>query len=70
MLKRAIRTLWMALNEPDQMWIPVINAWQLNERHYGASGKGLNKAETAAKLRRRSGLVWRRSYDVPPPPLA
>ena len=67
-LKRAIRTLWMALDELDLMWIPVINAWQLNERHYGAL-QGLNKAETAAKFGDEQVLVWRRSYDVPPPPL-
>jgi len=67
-LKRAIRTLWMALDELDQMWIPVINAWQLNERHYGAL-QGLNKAETAARFGDEQVLVWRRSYDVPPPPL-
>jgi 2,3-bisphosphoglycerate-dependent phosphoglycerate mutase len=67
-LKRAIRTLWMALDELDEMWIPVINAWQLNERHYGAL-QGLNKAETAAKFGDEQVLVWRRSYDVPPPPL-
>jgi 2,3-bisphosphoglycerate-dependent phosphoglycerate mutase len=67
-LKRAIRTLWMALDELDQMWIPVINAWQLNERHYG-SLQGLNKAEMAARFGEEQVLVWRRSYDVPPPPL-
>jgi 2,3-bisphosphoglycerate-dependent phosphoglycerate mutase len=67
-LKRAIRKLWMTLDELDLMWIPVINAWQLNERHYGAL-QGLNKAETAAKFGDEQVLVWRRSYDVPPPPL-
>lgn len=68
-LKRAIRTLWIVLDEMDLMWIPVIRAWQLNERHYGAL-QGLNKAETAAKYGEDQVLVWRRSYDVPPPALA
>ncbi len=67
-LKRAIRTLWIVLDEMDQMWIPVINSWRLNERHYGAL-QGLNKAETAAKFGDQQVLVWRRSYDVPPPKL-
>lgn len=67
-LKRAIRTLWYVMDELDLMWIPVIKAWQLNERHYGAL-QGLNKAETAAKFGDEQVLVWRRSYDVPPPPL-
>jgi 2,3-bisphosphoglycerate-dependent phosphoglycerate mutase len=67
-LKRAIRTLWMALDELDLMWIPVIKAWQLNERHYGAL-QGLNKAETAAEFGDEQVLIWRRSYDVPPPVL-
>lgn len=67
-LKRAIRTLWITLDQLDQMWIPVINAWELNERHYGAL-QGLNKAETAAQFGEEQVLVWRRSYDVPPPPL-
>ena len=67
-LKRAIRTLWYVMDELDLMWIPVVNAWQLNERHYGAL-QGLNKAETAAKFGDEQVLVWRRSYDVPPPPL-
>ena len=67
-LKRAIRTLWIVLDEMDQMWIPVINSWRLNERHYGAL-QGLNKAETAAKFGDQQVLVWRRSYDVPPPEL-
>jgi 2,3-bisphosphoglycerate-dependent phosphoglycerate mutase len=58
----------MTLDELDQMWIPVINAWQLNERHYG-SLQGLNKAEMAARFGEEQVLVWRRSYDVPPPPL-
>lgn len=67
-LKRAIRTLWIALDELDQMWLPVENSWRLNERHYGAL-QGLNKAETAAKFGEDQVLVWRRSYDVPPPAL-
>ncbi len=67
-LKRAIRTLWIALEEMDLMWIPVHNSWRLNERHYGAL-QGLNKAETAAKFGESQVLAWRRSYDVPPPPL-
>jgi 2,3-bisphosphoglycerate-dependent phosphoglycerate mutase len=67
-LKRAIRTLWIALDELDQMWIPVTNAWELNERHYGAL-QGLNKAETAEKYGQEQVKIWRRSYSVPPPPL-
>jgi 2,3-bisphosphoglycerate-dependent phosphoglycerate mutase len=67
-LKRAIRTLWIALDEMDLMWIPVYNSWRLNERHYGAL-QGLNKAETAAKFGEDQVLIWRRSYDTPPPPL-
>lgn len=67
-LKRAIRTLWMTLDVMDLMWIPVINSWRLNERHYGGL-QGLNKSETAAKYGEDQVLVWRRSYDVPPPPL-
>jgi 2,3-bisphosphoglycerate-dependent phosphoglycerate mutase len=67
-LKRAIRTLWIALDEMDQMWVPVVRAWQLNERHYG-SLQGLNKAETAEKFGEAQVKIWRRSYDVPPPPL-
>jgi len=67
-LKRAIRTLWTILDRMDQMWIPVQNSWRLNERHYGAL-QGLNKAETAAKFGDEQVLVWRRSYDVPPPKL-
>jgi 2,3-bisphosphoglycerate-dependent phosphoglycerate mutase len=67
-LKRAIRTLWIALDELDQMYIPIINAWQLNERHYG-SLQGLNKAEMADKFGKEQVLLWRRSYDVPPPAL-
>jgi len=68
-LKRAIRTLWIALEEMDLMWIPIHNSWRLNERHYGAL-QGLNKAETAAKFGEAQVLAWRRSYDVPPPALA
>ena len=67
-LKRAIRTLWITLDELDQMWIPVIRSWRLNERHYGAL-QGLNKAETAKKYGDEQVLVWRRSYDTPPPAL-
>jgi len=67
-LKRAIRTLWITLDEMDLMWIPVYRSWRLNERHYGAL-QGLNKAETAAKYGEDQVLVWRRSYDVPPPVL-
>ncbi|MDD5427946.1 MAG: 2,3-diphosphoglycerate-dependent phosphoglycerate mutase [Candidatus Omnitrophica bacterium] len=67
-LKRAIRTLWSTLDEMDLMWIPVYNSWRLNERHYGAL-QGLNKSETAAKFGEDQVLVWRRSYDVPPPKL-
>jgi 2,3-bisphosphoglycerate-dependent phosphoglycerate mutase len=68
-LKRAIRTLWIALDVMDLMWIPVIKSWRLNERHYGAL-QGLNKAETAAKHGEAQVKIWRRSYDIPPPPLA
>lgn len=68
-LKRAIRTLWLTLDEMDMMWLPVKNDWRLNERHYGAL-QGLNKAETAAKYGDEQVLVWRRSYDTPPNPLA
>src|SRR4051812_16909603 len=67
-LKRAIRTLWIALDEMDLMWIPVYRSWQLNERHYGAL-QGLNKAETAAQFGDAQVKIWRRSYDIPPPPL-
>ncbi len=67
-LKRAIRTLWIALDGLDQMWIPVEKSWRLNERHYGAL-QGLNKAETAAKHGEAQVKIWRRSYDIPPPPL-
>ena len=65
-LKRAIRTLWTILDTMDQMWIPVIRNWRLNERHYGAL-QGLNKTETAQKYGEDQVLVWRRSYDIPPP---
>ena len=67
-LKRAIHTLWIVLEDMELEWIPVIRAWQLNERHYGAL-QGLNKAEMAAKYGEAQVKVWRRSYDVPPPPL-
>ncbi|TFW22143.1 2,3-diphosphoglycerate-dependent phosphoglycerate mutase [Massilia arenosa] len=67
-LKRAIRTLWLAMDEMDMMWLPVKNDWRLNERHYGAL-QGLDKAETAAKFGDEQVLVWRRSYDTPPPAL-
>lgn len=65
-LKRAIRTLWISLDRLDQMWVPVERAWELNERHYGAL-QGLDKAETAAKYGDDQVLIWRRSYDTPPP---
>ncbi|MBI3981629.1 MAG: 2,3-diphosphoglycerate-dependent phosphoglycerate mutase [Gemmatimonadetes bacterium] len=68
-LQRAIKTLWLALEELDLMWIPVYNHWRLNERHYGGL-TGLNKAETAAKHREAQVKIWRRSYDIPPPPLS
>jgi 2,3-bisphosphoglycerate-dependent phosphoglycerate mutase len=67
-LKRAIKTLWIALEEMDLMWIPVHNHWRLNERHYGAL-QGLNKAETAEKHGMDQVKIWRRSYDIPPPVL-
>jgi 2,3-bisphosphoglycerate-dependent phosphoglycerate mutase len=67
-LKRAIRTLWIALDEMDRMWLPVERSWRLNERHYGAL-QGLNKAETAAAHGEDMVKIWRRSFDVPPPPL-
>lgn len=67
-LKRAIRTLWLVLDELDLMWIPVEHSWRLNERHYGAL-QGLNKAQTAAKYGDEQVLVWRRSYDISPPAL-
>jgi 2,3-bisphosphoglycerate-dependent phosphoglycerate mutase len=68
-LKRAIRTLWMALDEMDMMWLPVERTWRLNERHYG-SLQGLNKTQTVAKHGADQVKIWRRSYDIPPPPLA
>lgn len=68
-LKRAIRTLWIALDVLDLMWIPEIKSWRLNERHYGAL-QGLNKAETAALHGEAQVKMWRRSYDLPPPPLS
>ena len=67
-LKRAIRTLWIVLDEMDLMWIPVHLSWRLNERHYGAL-QGLNKSEMAAKFGEEQVLIWRRSYDVQPPSL-
>jgi 2,3-bisphosphoglycerate-dependent phosphoglycerate mutase len=67
-LKRAIKTLWTALEEMDRMWIPIQHSWRLNERHYGAL-QGLNKAETAAEFGEDQVKVWRRSYDTPPPAL-
>ena len=67
-LKRAIRTLWLILDEMDRMWIPVETSWRLNERHYGAL-QGLNKAQTVEKHGEAQVKIWRRSYDIPPPPL-
>ncbi|MDD5198286.1 MAG: 2,3-diphosphoglycerate-dependent phosphoglycerate mutase [Terrimicrobiaceae bacterium] len=67
-LKRALRTLWIVLDELDQLWIPVEKSWRLNERHYGAL-QGLNKGETAAKFGDEQVKIWRRSYDIPPPAL-
>jgi 2,3-bisphosphoglycerate-dependent phosphoglycerate mutase len=68
LLKRAIHTLWHTLDAMDRQWLPVHNSWRLNERHYGAL-QGLNKAETAQKFGDEQVLVWRRSYDTPPPAL-
>ncbi len=68
-LKRAIRTLWIVLDEMDLMWLPVERSWRLNERHYGAL-QGLNKAQTVEKHGADQVKIWRRSYDIPPPPLA
>jgi len=65
-LKRAIKTLWLTLEEMDQMYIPIIHSWKLNERHYGAL-QGLNKAETAKKFGDEQVHIWRRGYDTPPP---
>ena len=67
-LKRATRTLWHVLDEMDRTWLPVVNSWRLNERHYGAL-QGLNKADMARQYGEAQVLAWRRSYDVPPPPL-
>src|SRR5262249_36520069 len=68
-LKRAIRTLWLALDEMDRMWVPVERSWRVNERHYGAL-QGLNKAETVEKDGEAQVKIWRRSYNIPPPALA
>jgi 2,3-bisphosphoglycerate-dependent phosphoglycerate mutase len=68
-LKRAIRTLWIVMDDMDLMWLPVQRSWRLNERHYGAL-QGLNKAETAARYGEAQVLAWRRSYADPPPPMA
>ncbi len=68
-LKRAIRTLWLILDTTDRMWLPVESSWRLNERHYGAL-QGLDKAQTVAKHGEAQVKIWRRSYDIPPPPLA
>jgi len=67
-LKRAIRTLWLVLDEMDRLWLPVEKSWRLNERHYGAL-QGLDKAEMAARFGEAQVLAWRRSYDTPPPAL-
>ena len=67
-LKRATRTLWHCLDEMDRTWLPVVHSWRLNERHYGGL-QGLNKADMAKKFGDAQVLVWRRSYDTPPPPL-
>src|SRR5829696_4536959 len=67
-LKRAIRTMWSILDEMDLMWLPVERSWRLNERHYGAL-QGLNKAQTVEKHGAEQVKIWRRSYDIPPPPL-
>jgi len=68
-LKRAIRTLWITLDELDQMWLPVERSWRLNERHYGAL-QGLDKAQTVERHGANQVKIWRRSYDIPPPPLS
>jgi 2,3-bisphosphoglycerate-dependent phosphoglycerate mutase len=68
-LKRAIRTLWITLDALDQMWLPVVHSWRLNERHYGAL-QGLNKAETAARFGEQQVLIWRRAYAIAPDPLS
>ena len=67
-LRRAIRTLWIVLDELDEMWIPIENSWRLNERHYGAL-QGLNKSEMAAQYGEKQVHIWRRSYDIQPPAL-
>jgi 2,3-bisphosphoglycerate-dependent phosphoglycerate mutase len=67
-LKRAIKTLWIVMEDMDRMWVDVIRSWRLNERHYGAL-QGLNKSETTAKYGEEQVFQWRRSFDVPPPPL-
>ena len=67
-LKRAIRTLWTVMDQMDLLWIPVVRHWRLNERHYGAL-QGLNKAETAERYGAEQVYLWRRSFDIPPPPL-
>src|SRR5258708_33372851 len=68
LLKRAIRTLWLALDELDRLWLPVAKNWRLDERHYGPLQR-LNKAEMAAKFGEQQGLTWRRTSAIPPPPL-
>jgi len=68
-LKRAIRTLWLTLDTMDLLWLPTVHSWRLNERHYGAL-QGLNKSETAAQYGDDQVMIWRRSYDIPPLPLA
>ena len=68
-LKRAIRTLWIVLDDMDLLWLPVVRSWRLNERMYGAL-QGLNKSETAAEHGEEQVLIWRRAYDIPPPPLS
>ena len=68
LLKRAIKTLWIVMEEMDLAWVPVFRSWRLNERHYGAL-QGLNKAQTTEKYGEEQVKIWRRSYDVPPPPL-
>ena len=67
-LKRAVHTLWQVLDAAERPWLPVVNSWRLNERHYGGL-QGLNKAETAQKYGDAQVIAWRRSYDVPPPPM-
>ena len=67
-LRHAIHTLWLTLEEMDLMWLPIVHSWRLNERHYGAL-QGLNKADTAAEYGEEQVMIWRRSYDIPPMPL-